>query len=93
MMEESKEKMNVEILVKAGDVISTHFQRIIKMLDDVDGEISINEHRITFKMLSFLAFYYLYASCVRKPKKVLISNEIRGKKEVSNEYIEKIAEK
>lgn len=38
MMEEGKEKMNVEILVKTGDIISTHFQRIIKMLDDVDGE-------------------------------------------------------
>ncbi|KAL4444819.1 hypothetical protein ABPG74_016027 [Tetrahymena malaccensis] len=93
MMEESKEKMNVEILVKVGDIIHTHFQRIIKMLDDVDGEDQINQHRISFKMLAFLAFYYLNASCVKKPKKALISNEIRGKKEVSNEYIEKIAEK
>lgn len=42
-MDESKEKMSVDILVKLGDVITTHLQRAVKMLDDIlenDNEIN-----------------------------------------------------
>ena len=63
------------------------------MLEEVDAEEEINRDRTTFKMLAFLAFFYLSASCAKKSKKVLISNEMRNKKELSPEYIEKIAEK